>query len=108
MSKKLKNSKTESTSKKIILNKKEDLNKISFTDLKNAKIFDFSGDYFNFIYDKALNIEKNPEEKEPKTRPRAIKFARLIKKGRNGKVSFQAYRKSPTFKRLLIILLKLI
>ena len=64
MSKKLKNSKTESTSKKIILNKKEDLNKISFTDLKNAKIFDFSGDYFNFIYDKALNIEKNPEEKE--------------------------------------------
>jgi len=64
MSKKLKNSKTESTSKKIVLNKKEDLNKISFTDLKNAKIFDFSGDYFNFIYDKALNIEKNPEEKE--------------------------------------------
>ena len=64
MSKKLKNSKTESTTKKIILNKKEDLNKISFTDLKNAKIFDFSGDYFNFIYDKALNMEKNPEEKE--------------------------------------------
>ena len=39
------------------------------------------------------------EEKEPKSHPRAIKFARLIKKGRNGKVSFQAYRKSPTFKR---------
>ena len=60
-SKKQKNSKNES--KKIILNKKEDLNKISFTDLKNAKIFDFSGDYFDFIYDRALNIEKNPEEK---------------------------------------------
>ena len=51
-------------SKKIILNKKEDLNKISFTDLKNAKIFDFSGDFFNFIYQKAINLEKNPEEKE--------------------------------------------
>jgi len=63
-SKKQKNSKGDSTSKKIILNTKEDLNKISFTELKNAKIFDFSGDYFNFIYEKALNIEKNPEEKE--------------------------------------------
>ena len=63
-SKRQKNSKLESNSKKIVLNKKEDLNKISFTDLKNAKIFDFSGDYFNFIYEKALNIEQNPEEKE--------------------------------------------
>ena len=39
------------------------------------------------------------KEQEPKSHPRAIKFARLIKKGRNGKVRFQAYRKSPTFKR---------
>ena len=38
-------------------------------------------------------------EKEKKSKPRAIKFARLIKKGRGGKVKFQAYRKSPTFKR---------
>jgi hypothetical protein len=51
-------------SKKIIINTKEDLNKISFSDLKNAKIYDFSGDFFNFIYEKALNIEKNPAEKE--------------------------------------------
>ena len=36
-------------------------------------------------------------DQEVKTVPRARKFARLIKKGRNGK--FQAYRKSPTFKR---------
>ena len=38
-------------------------------------------------------------DQEVKTHPRARKFARLIKKGRNGKVKFQAYRKSPTFKR---------
>ena len=39
------------------------------------------------------------EEKKEKVVPRARKFARLIKKGRDGKVKFQAYRKSPTFKR---------
>ena len=39
------------------------------------------------------------DSKEKVSKPRAIKFARLIKKGRNGKVRFQAYRKSPTFKR---------
>ena len=39
------------------------------------------------------------DKEEPKSHPRAIKFARLIKKGRGGKVKFQAYRKSPTFKR---------
>ena len=62
-SKKQKNLKSNNNNK-IILNKKEDLNKISFTQLKNAKIFDFSGDYFDWIYQKALNIEHNPEEKE--------------------------------------------
>ena len=39
------------------------------------------------------------EEKQVKTVPRARKFARLIKKGREGKVKYQAYRKSPSFKR---------
>ena len=39
------------------------------------------------------------EEKQVKSVPRARKFARLIQKGRGGKVKFQAYRKSPTFKR---------
>ena len=63
--KRQKNSKKDLTTKKIVLNKKEDLNKISFTDLKNAKLYDFSGDYYNFIYETALNIEQqNPEEKE--------------------------------------------
>ena len=62
---KKKNSKTDKTSNKIILNKKEDLNKISFTELKNAKIFDFSGDYFNYIYQRALDIEKILKKKNP-------------------------------------------
>ena len=46
---KKKNSKTDKTSNKIILNKKEDLNKISFTELKNTKIFDFSGEINKLI-----------------------------------------------------------
>ena len=63
--KRQKNSKKDLTTKKIVLNKKEDLNKISFTDLKNAKLSDFSGDYYNFIYETALNMEQqNPEEKD--------------------------------------------
>ena len=63
--KRQKNSKKDLTSKKIVLNKKEDLNKISFTELKNAKLSDFSGDYYNFIYETALNMEQqNPEEKD--------------------------------------------
>ena len=42
----------------------------------------------------------NPEAKEEvKKYPRAQKFARLIKRGRNGQVKFQAYRKTPNFKR---------
>ena len=61
-----KNSKKKGTknSKKIVINTKEDLNKLSFSVLKNTKILDFEGDYFNFIYERALGIEKNPEEKE--------------------------------------------
>ena len=64
-SKRQKNSKKDLPLKKIVLNKKDDLNKISFIDLKNAKLSDFSGEYFNFIYEKALNMEQqNSEEKE--------------------------------------------
>ena len=36
---------------------------------------------------------------EKKSFPRAQKFARLIKKGRNGTVKFQEFRKSPHFVR---------
>ena len=63
-SKNSKKQKSNKNSKKIIINSKEDLNKLSFSVLKNTKIYDFGGDYFNFIYDRALGIEKNPEEKE--------------------------------------------
>ena len=38
--------------------------------------------------------------KEEKTTRRAQKFARLIKKGRNGTVKFRQYRAKATFKRL--------
>jgi len=50
--------------KKIILNSKEDLNKLSFSVLKNTKITDFEGEYFNFIKDCAMELEKDPQEKE--------------------------------------------
>ena len=47
-------------------------------------------------------------DKEVKEKvPRAKKFARLIKKGRNGLVKYQAYRKSPTFRRNTRNLLKI-
>jgi len=53
-----------SNSKKVVINSKEDLNKLSISILKNTKIFDFTGDYFDFIYQRALGLEKNPTEKE--------------------------------------------
>ena len=43
-------------------------------------------------------MEQN-QNNEKKKFPRAQKFARLIKLGRNGQVKFQAYRKTPNFKR---------
>jgi hypothetical protein len=81
-------------SKKIIINTKEDLSKLSFTTLKNAKIFDFEGEYYDFIYNRALGIEKNPPEKDslltsndflvnkqisPKPQLKASKTAKTIK-----------------------------
>ena len=51
------------------------------------------------------DVEKK-EETKPK-KPRAQKFANLIKKGRNGLVKYQAYRKSPSFKRSKRSLLQL-
>lgn len=41
-----------------MINTKEDLNKLSISTLKNTKIFDFTGDYFDFIYQRALGLEK--------------------------------------------------
>ncbi len=39
------------------------------------------------------------EERQIKTVPRTRKYSKFIKKGREGKVKFQAYRKIPSFKR---------
>ncbi len=52
------------------------------------------------------DVEKK-EETKPKKIPRAQKFANIIKKGRNGLVKYQAYRKTPSFKRSKRSLLKL-
>ena len=44
-------------------------------------------------------MQAQPVQEKAST-PRAQKFARLIKKGRNNTVKFRAYRAKPTFKRL--------
>ena len=44
-------------------------------------------------------MEQNQKEEEKKRFPKAKKFARLIKKGRQGQVHFQGYRPSASFKR---------
>ena len=52
------------------------------------------------------DVEKK-EETKPKKTPRAQKCANIIKKGRNRLVKYQAYRKTPSFKRSKRSLLKL-
>ena len=73
-------------SKKIIINTKEDLSKLSFAVLKNTKIYDFGGDYFNFIYDRALGIEKNPEEKASLLSSNNFTFKKAIPSKEQSKV----------------------
>ena len=63
-SKNKKQNNTKNSQTKITLNTKHDFNKLSFSVLKNTKISDFEGDYFNFIYGQALEREKNPLGKE--------------------------------------------
>ena len=53
-----------------------------------------------------MSDTEKKEEQKPK-KPRAQKFANIIKKGRNGLVKYQAYRKSPSFKRSKRSLLQL-
>ena len=71
-----------SNSKKVVINTKEDLNKLSFSILKNTKILDFTGDYFDFIYQRALGLEKNPTEKESLLTSNSL----LVNKNLNKKV----------------------
>ena len=53
-----------------------------------------------------MSDTEKKEEQKPK-KPRAQKFANIIKRGRNGLVKYQAYRKTPSFKRSKRSLLKL-
>ena len=55
-----------------------------------------------------MNTDSKKEtQQEVKKYRKAQKFAKLIKKGRNGTVKFQAYRKTPNFKRPKRSLLRL-
>ena len=50
--------------KKVVINNSADLYKLPVDVIKNSKIYDFSGDYFNEIYEEALKIERNNEIKK--------------------------------------------
>ena len=45
--------------KKIIIENSSDLYKLPVSAIKNTKIYNFSGKYFNEIYEEALKIERN-------------------------------------------------
>ena len=45
--------------KKVIINNTADLYKLPVDVIKNSKIYDFTGDYYNEIYEEALKIERN-------------------------------------------------
>ena len=50
---------------KIVIDKSFDLLKLSFTQMKSSKLSDFTGNYFNELYEEALKIEQtqlNPLE----------------------------------------------
>lgn len=50
---------------KIVIEKSFDLLKLSFTQMKSSKLSDFTGNYFNELYEEALKIERtqlNPLE----------------------------------------------
>ncbi len=46
-------------SNNVILNNSSDLYKLPVDVIKNSNIYDFSGDYFNEIYEEALKIERS-------------------------------------------------
>ena len=45
--------------KKIILNKKTDLLKLSISKIMNTKLYNFKGDYYNQLYDEAMRLEQS-------------------------------------------------
>ena len=44
---------------KVVINNSADLFKLPVSTIKNTKIYNFSGKYFNEIYEEALKIERN-------------------------------------------------
>ena len=45
--------------RKVIINNTADLYKLPVEVIKKSKIYNFSGDYFNEIYEEALKLERN-------------------------------------------------
>jgi len=43
----------------IVINNSYDLYSLSYSDIKNTKLYNFAGDYYNQIYKEALEIEKS-------------------------------------------------
>ena len=50
--------------KKVIINNSADLYKLPVDVIKNSKLYNFTGDYFNEIYEEALKIERTHEIKK--------------------------------------------
>ena len=48
-------------SQKIIIDAKEDLENLSFDVIKNTKIYNYSGKYYDELYKRALDIEAGKE-----------------------------------------------
>ncbi len=59
-----KNHKNINHPKKIVINNSADLYKLPVDVIKKSKIYNFSGDYYNEIYEEALKIERNNEIKK--------------------------------------------
>ena len=51
-------SKEKKNNDKIVIDKSFDLLKLSFTQMKSSKLSDFTGNYFNELYEEALKIEQ--------------------------------------------------
>ena len=53
------------TTKKIILDTQEDLINLPVEVIKNTKIYNYSGKYYDELYKRALDIEAGKEVKKP-------------------------------------------
>ena len=84
--------------KKVVINNTADLYKLPVDVIKNSKIYDFSGDYFNEIYEEALKIERNNEIKKL-TNPKEVnaidgeKYAKAIEE-----IEYKLYSQNLTYR----------